>query len=114
MLSHLIRKTTGALAIAILAFAMLAPNSYAQKGGTGVNNDGVTWPTSFTLGLGGAANDNWNGSGGYNPIDGAPLFTQSQGFAAPELHILAEIPIATNLMFAPRIAYNDYSLKWEG
>ena len=113
MLSHLIRKTTGALAIAILALASFAPNSYAQKGGTGVNNNGVTWPTSFTLGFGGAANDNWNGSGGYNPDPNGPLFTQSHGLAAPEFHILAEIPIATNLMFAPRIAYNDYSLQWD-
>lgn len=112
MLSHLIRKTTSAALIAILATAWLAHNSYAQKGGTGVNNDEVSWPTSFTLGLGGAANDNWNGSGGYNPNPAGPLFTQSAGFAAPEFHILAEIPIAKNLMFAPRIAYNDYSLHW--
>jgi len=113
MLSQLIRKTTGTALIAMLAMMLLAQNSFAQKGGTGVNNDEVSWPTSFTLGLGAAANDNWNGSGGYNPGAPGDLYTQSRGLAAPEFHILAEIPIAKNLMFAPRIAYNDYSLHWD-
>lgn len=105
--------TAGAVAFAFLAIALSAPNSFAQKGGTGIMNNEVTWPTTFTLGFGAAANDNWNGSGGYNPEPG-PLFTQSSGLAAPEFHILAEIPIASNLMFAPRIAYNDYSVHWDG
>ncbi|HZK76204.1 MAG TPA: OmpA family protein [Candidatus Kapabacteria bacterium] len=108
------RLTAGAVAFAFLAIALSTPNSFAQKGGTGIMNNEVTWPTTFTLGFGAAANDNWNGSGGYNPDPSGQLFTQSSGLAAPEFHILAEIPIAQNLMFAPRIAYNDYSVQWKG
>ena len=86
-------------------------------------NDEVTWPTSFTLGFGAAANANWQGSGGFStnptgaPADGDPYgqytYDQSHVLVQPEFHILAEIPIAKNLMFAPRIAYNDYSLRWD-
>ncbi|MFI5201547.1 MAG: OmpA family protein, partial [Candidatus Kapaibacterium sp.] len=109
--------------------ALLAPNSFAQKGGTGIMNNEVTWPTTFTLGFGAAANANWQGSGTMatapGPIgsampagDPADAFSgygydQSHVIVEPEFHILAEIPIATNLMFAPRIAYNDYSLRWD-
>ncbi|MDP4198195.1 MAG: OmpA family protein [Bacteroidota bacterium] len=125
MIGH--RMTIGASAIALVAMALLAPRSYAQKGGTGLMNDEVTWPTTFTLGFGGAANANWQGSGTFSsmPTDGS-VNTDPQGTAAgqygynqshvlvqPEFHILAEIPIAKNWMFAPRISYNDYSLRWD-
>jgi len=114
MLSRTVRITLGA---ALLALAMIAaPNAHAQKGGDGVNNDKVSWPTSFTLGLGAAANDNWNGSGDANPNPTdypGYAWSKSHGYAAPEFHILAEIPIASNMMFAPRIAYNDYSLEFD-
>ena len=110
--------TAGAAALAFLAMAVYAPNSFAQKGGTGVDNNKVTWPTTFTLGFGGAANDNWQSAGTYGTEDpndafGTYGYTQSHGIVEPEFHILAEIPIATNLMFAPRIAYNDYSMRWD-
>ena len=127
------RITAGAVAFAFLAIALSAPNSFAQKGGTGVMNNDVTWPTTFTLGFGGAANANWQGSGTMQTMPGpvgGPATTLNSGTAdgslyafdgydqshvlvEPEFHILAEIPIATNLMFAPRIAYNDYSLRWD-
>ncbi|SRR5579883_295730 len=123
--------TVGAAALALFATALSAPNSYAQKGGTGVMNDEVTWPTTFTLGFGAAANANWQGSGTFStmptgvtappngtadplgPIAGQYGYDQSHVLVQPEFHILAEIPIAKNLMFAPRIAYNDYSLRWD-
>ncbi len=121
--------TAGAVALALLAIALSAPNSFAQKGGSGIMNNDVTWPTTFTLGFGGAANANWQGSGVMQTMPGpvgAPTsnsdpqgiagtygYTQSHVLVQPEFHILAEIPIATNLMFAPRISYNDYSLRWD-
>lgn len=116
MLLKSLRRIVGAAALALVATAALSPNAFAQKGGDGVLNDGVTWPTSFTLGFGGAANMNWNGSGSFNPDEGlypGYSWTKSHGYAAPEIHILAEIPIAKNLMFAPRIAYNDYSVEFD-
>lgn len=117
----------GAVAFAFFAIALSAPNSFAQKGGDGVNNNNVTWPTTFTLGFGAAANANWQGSGTFSsmpsdgsvntdpqgPIAGQYGYNQSHVLVQPEFHILAEIPIATNLMFAPRISYNDYSLRWD-
>lgn len=116
MLSKTLRITLGA---ALLALAMIAaPNAHAQKGGDGVNTDEVSWPTSFTLGFGAAANDNWQGSGTIQTTDATDAFggygyNQSHALVQPEFHILAEIPIAKDLMFAPRIAYNDYSLRWD-
>src|ERR1043165_5021195 len=116
MLSRTLRITLGA---ALLALAMTAaPNAFAQKGGDGVMNDEVTWPTSFTLGFGAAANDNWQGSGTINTAASNDIYrdngyNQSHAIVEPEFHILAEIPIMKNLMFAPRIAYNDYSLRWD-
>jgi hypothetical protein len=132
LLKSLHTKIIGAASIALLAVLALAPNnSYAQKGGNGVMNDEVTWPTTFTLGFGAAANANWQGSGTFSsqPTGGAVTepgwpagttdnfgqygYDQSHVIVQPEFHILAEIPIAKNLMFAPRIAYNDYSLRWD-
>jgi outer membrane protein OmpA-like peptidoglycan-associated protein len=128
---HSTRLSAGAVAFAFLAIALSTPNSFAQKGGTGVMNNEVTWPTTFTIGFGGAANANWQGSGTFStqPTGGAVTepgypagttdpfgqygYDQSHVIVEPEFHILAEIPIATNLMFAPRIAYNDYSLRWD-
>lgn len=127
MLSRTLRLTVGASLVALFAMTF-APHAFAQKGGDGVLNNEVTWPTSFTLGFGAAANDNWQGSGTMstmptggpstdllpNAVDaGTYGYNQSHGIVQPEFHILAEIPIATNLMFAPRVAYNDYSLRWD-
>lgn len=116
MLLKSLRRIVGASALALVATAGLSLNAFAQKGGDGVLNDEVSWPTSFTLGFGGAANMNFNGSGAFNPDETlypGYSWTQSHGYAAPEIHILAEIPIAKNLMFAPRIAYNDYSVEFD-
>src|SRR5581483_4008171 len=134
MVPNLLRETharmtglflAGAFALALVAIALTAPNAFAQKGGTGLMNDEVTWPTTFTLGFGAAANANWQGSGTFATAPGALGSTwagdaygnygydQSHVLVQPEFHILAEIPIARNLMFAPRIAYNDYSLRWD-
>jgi len=116
MLLKSLRRIVSAASLALLATVGFSLNAHAQKGGTGVNNDEVSWPTSFTLGFGAAANDNWSGSGSMNPDEAlypGYSWTQSHGYAAPEFHILAEMPIAKNLMFAPRIAYNDYSIEYD-
>jgi outer membrane protein OmpA-like peptidoglycan-associated protein len=120
MLLKSLTRIIGAASIALLAIEMLPPSAYAQKGGNGIMNDEVTWPTTFTLGFGAAANANWQGSGSFateapSNVDAfaGDGFDQSHVIAEPEFHILAEIPIAKNLMFAPRISYNDYSLRWD-
>ena len=41
LLKSLHKKIIGAASIALLAVAGLSPNTYAQKGGTGVMNDEV-------------------------------------------------------------------------
>ena len=127
MLLKSLTKIIGVASIALLAAGVLSPNAYAQKGGNGIMNDEVTWPTTFTLGFGAAANANWQGSGSFStmPTNGSQAtdpnglaagqygYNQSHVLVGPEFHILAEIPIAKNLMFAPRISYNDYSLRWD-
>lgn len=119
----------GVLALAFFAVACSAPNAFAQSA---ADNSAavceVTWPTTFTLGFGGAANANWQGRGLFqtNPPAGVALdrgtpdplyggygYDQSHIVVAPEFHILAEIPITQRWLIAPRIAYNDYSLRWD-
>ncbi len=114
MLPRLIRRTTSTLVVALLAVAWIAPIAFAQQTVAGTTpGSSSTWPTTLTLGGGLGMNDNWNGSSGYDPHSGSPLFTQGVNHIGPEFHLLAEIPIGTNLMFAPRIAYNDYSLGFD-
>lgn len=112
MLFKSIRNIMGATALALLATVSMSNSAFAQKGGTGVMVGEVTWPTSFNFGAGAMANDNWQGSGSFNPGDGTQ-YTQSHGLAAPEFHVNMEIPVASNMMFAPRIAYNTYSAQWD-
>lgn len=117
---RLIRQnmTVAASATALLAMLLLAPRTFAQTGATTATAEKPTWPTTLTLGFGGAANGNLQASGTYatnDPLDSFKTlgYSQSHFFTSPEFHILAEIPIAENWMFAPRIAYNDYSMRWD-
>ena len=112
MLLKSIKKLIGISTLALVATAGLTNHAMAQKGGTGVMNGEVTWPTSFTLMVGGQANDNFQGNGAFDPGNGNS-YTQSHGLANPEFHIGAEIPIASNMMFVPRLSYNDYSVRWD-
>ena len=106
------KKVIGAAALAFIATAGISNNALAQKGGTGVMNGEVTWPTTFNIGVGAAANDNFQGNGTF-VSPGGYGYNQSHGLANPEFHVNMEIPLATNMMFAPRIAYNDYSIQWD-
>jgi hypothetical protein len=107
-----IKKLIGAASLALVATFGLSNNAFAQKGGTGVNNGEITWPTTFNIGAGAAANDNFQGNGTFVSPSGYS-YNQSHGLANPEFHINMEIPIASNIMFAPRISYNDWSVQWD-
>jgi len=109
MLMKSVRKTLGAICLGLLATFGLASNASAQMGGDGVLTNEITWPQYLTIGFGGAANLNFISSGTFNTPEG-PNFSRGPGFANPEGHILLEIPIANNMMFAPRIQYSDRSI----
>jgi hypothetical protein len=100
-----------ASALALLVTMGMSNPTFAQKGGVGQLHDEITWPQSMTVTLGGAANDNWQKSGEFS-VDGSG-YTQSHGIANPNFSVGMEIPIASNMMFAPRIAYNDYSVQFD-
>src|ERR1035441_8925413 len=93
------------LAIAFLTLALSSSNSHAQSSSTDTASK-PTWPTTLTLGFGGAMNDTWNGGSQYSPIiqpsGTSPFYiwTKTATVFSPEFHILAEIPIASNLMLA--------------
>jgi len=112
-------SSVAALAFLILFFS--ARNACAQTGGTSSDTANITWPHTLTLGFGGGINDNWQLSGtagtgdtagGLDPF-GMYGYTQSSPKIGAEFHILAEIPVGGNWMFAPRIAYNNHSLNWD-
>ncbi len=106
-----IKKTIGATALALFVTMGLSNHAMAQKGGRGIMNDEVTWPTTLTVDVGGMASDNFQGNGSFMVAGNG--YAQSHGLANPEFHVGAEIPIASNMMFVPRIAYNDYSVRWD-
>lgn len=100
-----------ASAIALFATIGMSNHALAQKGGVGQLHDEVTWPQSMTVTLGGAANDNWQKSGAFS-VDGSS-YTQSHGLANPNFSVGMEIPILEDMMFAPRVEYNDYSVQFD-
>ncbi len=111
------RLATSIVAIAFFTLFFAARNSCAQTGGTSGDTSQVTWPHTVTLGFGAAANANWQiagtaGTGTSTEPYGEYGYTKSSLQFGPEFHILAEIPLWKNWMFAPRLAYNNYSLKW--
>src|ERR1035437_3050788 len=55
----------GMSAVACMAILLLAPRASSQTTGPAPTEDKPTWPTTFTLGFGGLANGNWQGSGTY-------------------------------------------------
>src|SRR5581483_3068251 len=112
-ISKAARNSGRFIALTIASLFLTPILSFAQDTGA------VSWPHTFTLGLGGAANDNVRATG--TAGTGEPLaldpdgnfgYTNSVSQWEPEFHMLAEIPLGGDWMFAPRIAYNDYSLKW--
>ena len=117
------RRWTSRLASSVAALAFFtvffaAHNACAQTGGTSSDTTQVTWPHTLTLGFGGAGNLNWQisgtaGTGNSVDPDGMYGYTQSTPQFKPEFHIMAEIPISSNWMFAPRIAFNSLGLNWK-
>jgi len=106
-LKHLIT----ALTIALFACVGMSTHAYAQKGGVGQLYDEVTWPTTPTVTVGGAANDNWQKSGTFT-VEGSS-YDQSHGLANPQFSLGMEIPVMENTMFVPRVEYNDYSVQFD-
>jgi outer membrane protein OmpA-like peptidoglycan-associated protein len=102
------RRMIGMSALTLSAsLTVVSSNANAQSGMA----EKPTWPTHATLGFGGAADGNVPSSGQY-VVDGV-TYTHGPLFPNFEFHLLGEFPIATNLMFAPRIAYNDFSTRWD-
>jgi len=100
------------LILSLFTIAFFVPESQAQTGNPGPPN-GVSWPTTFTLGFGLAGNLTWNGGSQYSPVDPPTyIWTTKSSAISPEIHIMAEIPIGTNWMLAPRIAYNGYNMQY--
>jgi outer membrane protein OmpA-like peptidoglycan-associated protein len=106
------RLATSVVALAFIVVFFSARNSCAQSGGASSDTTKVTWPHTLTLGFGAAGNDAWNGGSQYSPVDSGYIWTKSHMIISPEFHLLAEIPIGNNLMFAPRIAYNGYNMQY--
>jgi len=106
-----IKKLISASALALFVTIGLSNHAMAQKGGSGVLNSEITWPTTTTIDVGGMASDNFQGNGSFM-VNGSG-YAQSHGLANPEFHVGLEIPIASNMMFVPRVAYNDYSVRWD-
>ncbi len=111
------RLATSLVALAFFTIFFSTRNASAQTGGASSDTAKVTWPHTLTLGFGGALNINSQTSGTAGtdaPTDpyGTYGYTSGSTEIDPEFHILAEIPIGTNWMFAPRIAYNNRSLSW--
>lgn len=102
---------TIAAAIALFATLGLSNHAFAQKGGDGQLFNEVTWPQTFMLTVGGAANDNWHKSGTFS-VDGL-AYDQSHGLANPNFSIGAEIPMLQNTMLVIRGEYNDYSMQFD-
>jgi len=107
-LKHLITAS----ALAIFVMAGVSNHAYAQKGGDGQLHDEVTWPQGITVTVGGAANANWQESGTFSVGDGLS-YDQSHGLANPSFSVGMEIPILQNMMFVPRVVYNDYSVQFD-
>ena len=106
------KKLIGASLVAFFATVGLSNHAFAQKGGDGVMNGEVTWPTTLTVTAGGAANANWQESGTFTTPDGLS-YDQSHGLANPQFSVGMEIPILKDMMFVPRIEYNDYSVQFD-
>lgn len=100
-----------ASAIALFACVGMTSHAYAQKGGVGQLYDEVTWPQTLTVSVGGAANANWQSSGTFSV--GGLSYDQSHGLANPAFSVGMEIPILKDMMFVPRLAYNDYSVQFD-
>ncbi|MEO6940009.1 MAG: OmpA family protein [Candidatus Kapaibacterium sp.] len=113
MKTHLMGRVLRTLSLTLLiitSFAITSRIANAQTGAAAMG-DKPTWPQKLTLGFGLAGNFNSPSSDSYT-VDG---ITYSHGVMVfgPEFHLLLEVPIGTNLMFAPRLAYNNYSTQWD-
>ncbi len=110
MLAHSFHFFTAA-ALTLFVIVGLSSHAFAQMGGVGQLHNEVTWPTTMTVTVGGAANDNWQESGTFS-VDGLS-YDQSHGLANPNFSVGMEIPMLPNMMLVPRIEYNDYSVQFD-
>src|SRR5690348_9066611 len=88
----------------LLAAALLLTVTAQAQMRPATDND-VTWPQHVTFGVGAGANINF-AMGDY-VLDGN---TYSSGIGAgPAFYLLLEVPLASNWMLVPRLAYNNLS-----
>ncbi len=111
MLAHSFHFFT-ATALALFVMAGLSSHAFAQMGGIGQLHNEITWPTTTTITVGGAANANWQESGTFTTSDGLS-YDQSHGLANPDFSVGMEIPMLPDMMLVPRIVYNDYSVQFD-
>src|SRR5579872_806158 len=101
-----------ATALALFATVGLSSHAFAQMDGIGQLHNEITWPTTMTVSVGGAANANWQSSGTFSTGDGLS-YDQSHGLANPNFSLGLEIPMLENTMFVIRGEYNDYSVQFD-
>lgn len=111
MLSHSMNLFTAAM-FAMFVMVGLSSHAFAQMGGIGQLHNEITWPTTMTVSVGGAANANWQSSGTFSTGDGLS-YDQSHGLANPNFSVGLEIPMLQNTMFVIRGEYNDYSVQFD-
>ncbi|HET6401913.1 MAG TPA: hypothetical protein VFH95_11010 [Candidatus Kapabacteria bacterium] len=111
MLAHSFHFFTAA-ALALFVMVGLSSHAFAQMGGIGQLHNEITWPTTMTVSVGGAANSNWQSSGSFSVGDGLS-YDQSHGLANPNFSLGLEIPMLKNTMFVIRAEYNDYSVQFD-
>ena len=111
MLTHSFSFLTATM-FALFVMVGLSSHAFAQMGGIGQLHNEITWPTTMTVSVGGAANANWQSSGTFSTGDGLS-YNQSHGLANPNFNIGLEIPMLQNTMFVIRGEYNDYSVQFD-
>jgi hypothetical protein len=111
MFAHSLKFFTAAM-FSMFVMAGLSSHAFAQMGGIGQLHNEITWPTTMTVSVGGAANANWQESGTFSVGDGLS-YDQSHGLANPNFSLGLEIPMLENTMFVIRAEYNDYSVQFD-
>lgn len=102
MFGKTIRKAL--IALALLAGVTMGLRTDAQSQTFSLFRESTRHPDVITWGFGGGVNDNF-ARGTYTPSGASGQYLKGD-YAAPEAHVLAEIPISTNFMFSPRVTYS--------
>lgn len=102
MFGNTIRKAL--VALALLAGVTLGLRTDAHSQTFSLFRESTRHPDMIVWGFGGGVNDNF-ARGTFTPPGASGQYLQGD-YAAPEAHLLMEIPISTNFMFSPRVTYS--------